>query len=87
MARVLRQRIEKMVTKEDLLQIRLQDCIRPLLKKKISDQKIRKIVLSEIIEDKQINKLLKKSKLEDAKQFALDIAESFMVKSPNMKET
>jgi len=86
MARVLRQRIEKMVTKEDLLQIRLQDYIRPLLKKKISDQKIRKIVISEIIEDKQINKLLKKSKLEDAKQFALDIAESFMVKSPNMKE-
>ena len=77
MARVLRQRIEKMITKQDLLQIKLQEFVRGELKQKISDQKIRKIVLSEILEDNNIQKLLKKGKLEQAKQFALDIAQSF----------
>jgi len=77
MARVLRQRIEKMITQQDLLQIKLQEYVRCHLKQQISDQKIRKIVLSEIIEDRQIIKMLKKGKLEQAKQFALDIAKSF----------
>jgi len=77
MARVLRQRIEKMITKQDLLQIKLQEYVRSQLKRQIFDQKIRKIVLSEIIEDRHITKLLKKGKLEQAKQFALDIAKSF----------
>lgn len=86
MARVLRQRIEKMITKEDLLQIRLQEYMRPLLKQQISDQKIRKIVLSEILEDKHIEKLLKKNKFNDAKQFALDIAESFISKNQVFRE-
>lgn len=77
MARVIRQRIEKMITKQDLLQIKLQEFIRSELKQKISDQKIRKIVLSEILEDHHIQKLLKKGDLEQAKQFTLDIAKSF----------
>jgi precorrin-2 dehydrogenase/sirohydrochlorin ferrochelatase len=86
MARVLRQRIEKMITKEDLLQIKLQDYIRPILKQRIPEQKIRKFVLSEIVEDIHIKKLLRKGKLEDAKQFALDITESFRNKNQALKE-
>jgi precorrin-2 dehydrogenase/sirohydrochlorin ferrochelatase len=86
MARVLRQRIENMITKEDLLQIKLQDYIRPILKQRISEQKIRKIVLSEIREDVHIKKLLRTGKLEDAKNLALDIAESFRDKDLALKE-
>jgi precorrin-2 dehydrogenase / sirohydrochlorin ferrochelatase len=77
MASVLRQRVEKMITPEDLLQIRLQDYVRTVLKKLIPEQRIRKIVLSEILEDVQIKKLLKKGEFQSAKNFALDIAESF----------
>jgi precorrin-2 dehydrogenase/sirohydrochlorin ferrochelatase len=77
MARVLRKRIEKMITEEDLLQIKLQDYIRPILKHHVSGHKVRKLVLSEIIEDNRIKKLLRTGKFDDAKQFALDIAESF----------
>ena len=84
-ARVLRQRIEKMITKQDLLQIKLQEYVRTELKKKISDQKIRKIVLSEILQDNQITKLLKKGKLEQAKQFALDITKVFKNKNNAME--
>lgn len=86
MARVLRQKIEKMITNEDLLQIKLQDYIRPILKQQIPEQKIRKIVLSEIVEDAHINKLLRKGKLEAAEQFALGIAESFRDKNQALKE-
>jgi precorrin-2 dehydrogenase/sirohydrochlorin ferrochelatase len=77
MARVLRKRIENLITKDDLRQIKLQEYIRSLLKQQISDQKIRKIVLSEILEDSHIKKLLRKGKFDDAKNLALDIAESF----------
>jgi precorrin-2 dehydrogenase/sirohydrochlorin ferrochelatase len=80
-AGVLRKRIEKMITEEDLLQIRLQDYIRPFLKQHISEQRLRKVVLSEILEDRYIKKLLKKGKLEDAKSFALDVAKSYKEKS------
>lgn len=86
MARVLRKRIEKMITEEDLLQIRLQDYIRPLLKQRISEQRIRKIVLSEIVEDGHIKSLLKKGKFAEAKQLALDIAESFMDSNQALEE-
>lgn len=81
MARVLRQRIEKMVTPEDLLQIKLQAYIRPILKQLIANQKIRKVVLSEILEDRQIQKLIKKGSLEDAQNLALDIAKSYQDKN------
>ena len=37
MARVLRNRIEKMINEEDLLQIQLQEYIRPILKQQISE--------------------------------------------------
>jgi precorrin-2 dehydrogenase/sirohydrochlorin ferrochelatase len=86
MARVLRKRIEKMITEEDLLQIRFQEYIRPLLKELVSEQRIRKIVLSEIIEDDHVKKLLKKGKFEDAKQFALAIAENFGDKKQTRQE-
>ncbi len=77
MERVLRQRIEKMITKQDLLQIKLQEYVRHELKQEILDQKIRKIVLSEILDDNHIINLLKNGKFDQAKQFALDIAKSF----------
>jgi precorrin-2 dehydrogenase / sirohydrochlorin ferrochelatase len=81
MARVLRKRIEKLITEEDLLQIQLQNYIRPILKQQISEPKIRKIILSEILEDSHIKKLLKRDNIADAKQFALDIAESYIDKN------
>lgn len=86
MARVLRKRIEKMITEEDLHQIKLQEYVRPLLKQRIANQEIRKIVLSEILEDKDIQNLLSKGKIEAAKRFALDIAESFRDKNQALEE-
>ena len=71
MARELRQRIEKIVTQEDLLQIELQTYAREVLKKRILDQKVRRRVLYEVLKDKEIKRLLKEGKFEEAKETAL----------------
>ncbi len=82
---VLRNRIEKMITEEDLLQIKLENYITPILKQQFAEQKIRKIVLSEIIEDCSIKKLLTRGKFKDAKQLAVEIADSFGDKNQDLK--
>jgi precorrin-2 dehydrogenase/sirohydrochlorin ferrochelatase len=76
MARELRQRIEKLITHEDLLQIELQTYTRAVLKKRILDQKARRRVLYEVLEDKEIKRFLKEGKFEEAKETALKILES-----------
>jgi precorrin-2 dehydrogenase/sirohydrochlorin ferrochelatase len=73
MASVLRQRIEKMITQEDLLQVKLQDYVRGILKEQVSDQKVRRELLYSILENAEIKKLLKQSKFEEAKESATKI--------------
>jgi precorrin-2 dehydrogenase/sirohydrochlorin ferrochelatase len=74
MARVLRQRIEKMVTEEDLLQIELQNHVREALKRQISDQKTRKKLLYKILRDSEVGRLLREGKLEEAQERATNIS-------------
>lgn len=73
MARVLRQRIEKMVTEEDLLQIELQNHVREVLKRQIGDQKTRKKLLYKILRDSEVGRLLREGKLEEAQERATNI--------------
>ncbi|MGO8805108.1 MAG: bifunctional precorrin-2 dehydrogenase/sirohydrochlorin ferrochelatase [Candidatus Bathyarchaeia archaeon] len=75
MASVLRKRIEKMITAEDLLQIKLQEYLRDLLKRQGGDQKVRKELLYKVIEDLDIQRLLKENKFEEAKEKAADIVQ------------
>ncbi len=72
MASILRKRVEKMITPEDLLQIELQEQLRKELKQTVADQKTRKAILNRIIEDSTVKELLKKGKFDDAKQKALE---------------
>jgi precorrin-2 dehydrogenase/sirohydrochlorin ferrochelatase len=76
MARELRQRIEKMVTQKDLLQIELQTYARAVLKTRILDQKVRRKILYEVLKDKEIKRFLQEGKFEEAKETALKIVES-----------
>jgi len=73
MARELRGKIQKAISDEDILQIKLQDYARKILKNKINNQKIRKKYLYKILENKDINNLLKKKKLEEAKEYVNNI--------------
>ena len=84
MARVLRQRIEKTITQEDLLQIKLQTYTRAVLKKRINDQKARKQILYKMLKNEEIRKFLKERKFDEAQEMAMKILEK-MVKDSSKK--
>jgi precorrin-2 dehydrogenase/sirohydrochlorin ferrochelatase len=71
MARELRQRIEKLVTPEDLLEIELQEYLRGYLKNSVSDQHERSRFLNEILNNVDIKQALRDGKLCVAKELAL----------------
>jgi len=73
MARELRKKIQKLITDEDLLQIKLQDYSRDILKEKFDNQKDRKEYLYKILKNNDIKDLLKMKKLEEAKKIAENI--------------
>jgi len=79
MAGILRRRIEKMITEEDLLQIRLQYYVREILKKKVSDQKVRRKILYKIWENEHVSKLLKEKKFDEALEEAVKIVEEHKI--------
>jgi precorrin-2 dehydrogenase/sirohydrochlorin ferrochelatase len=80
MARVLRQRIEKIITEEDLLQIKLQNRLRANLKKRISDQKVRRQILYKTLKNDEVKRLLKEGKFDGALEMAMKILESSLAK-------
>ena len=84
MARVLRQRIEKMVTQEDLLQIKLQTYARAVLKKRIRDQKARKQFLYKVLKHDEVKRFLKEGKFDEAREMAMKILEK-MIKDDSKK--
>lgn len=73
MAKELRKKIQKTISTEDLLEIKLQDYCRTLLKNKIQDQKARKEYLYKILEDKEIKNYLKNNRLEEAKEYTKNL--------------
>ncbi|WP_455368807.1 precorrin-2 dehydrogenase/sirohydrochlorin ferrochelatase family protein [[Eubacterium] cellulosolvens] len=77
MASVLRQRLEKYVTEEDVLQVELQNYARKILRSKIKDSSNRKKILYEIMEDNEISTLINEGKLEEAKKIAEEIIKKY----------
>lgn len=73
MAKTLRERIEQLITKQDLLHIELQEHMRAILKEQVGEQKTRKRILYQILEDERVNELLKEGKLNQAQKEAMKI--------------
>jgi precorrin-2 dehydrogenase/sirohydrochlorin ferrochelatase len=69
MARKLRKKIQKVIKREDILQLELQSFTRNILKEKIFEQKKRRDYLYEILNDKNISELLREGNLEGAKEY------------------
>ncbi len=76
MARVLRERIEKLVTPQDLLEIELQANVRSILKEQVSDVKVRGKLLYEILNNDSIKQALCESNLQGAQKLAMELIES-----------
>ena len=62
-----REKKEKVISAQDVMQLELQSFARNILKKKVENQKKRRDYLYAILEDQNIQNLLKEGKLEDAK--------------------
>jgi precorrin-2 dehydrogenase/sirohydrochlorin ferrochelatase len=75
MAHVLRERIEKLVTAQDLLEIELQEKCRSQLKQQIADPKVRSKTLYEILNDDKIKKALAEGRLAEAEKYAFQLIE------------
>ena len=70
MARELRKKIQSIITEEDILEIKLQDHARKILKEKVDDQKVRREYLESILNNEEIRNCLKENKFDDAKRLA-----------------
>ena len=81
MAKTLRQRIERLITPEDLLSIELQEHMRAALKQQVAEQKARKKILYRILEDKKVNDLLSLGKLDEAEEEAMSIMEKLKLEN------
>jgi precorrin-2 dehydrogenase/sirohydrochlorin ferrochelatase len=75
MAHVLRERIEKVVTPQDLVEIELQANMRGILKEKVSDSKARSKLLYEILNNDNIKEALKEGRLKEAQELAMKLIE------------
>jgi precorrin-2 dehydrogenase / sirohydrochlorin ferrochelatase len=73
MARLLRERIEKLITPEDLLEIELQSKMRDTLKKQVVDSKQRSKLLYEILNNDKIKHALKQGNLVEAQELAMKL--------------
>lgn len=76
MARELRKKIEKVISREDILQLELQNYTRNQLKSKLKDQKDRKAYLYQLLDDEEIKGLLNKGKIQEAKLYIDDVINS-----------
>ncbi len=67
MARELRKKIQSIITEEDILEIKVQDHARKILKEKVEDQKSRREYLEKILNNDEIKECLKENNLDKAK--------------------
>jgi precorrin-2 dehydrogenase/sirohydrochlorin ferrochelatase len=72
-AKALRERIEKLVTSQDLLEIELQEKARSALKTTVSDPEERSKILYEIFNSVGIKKALSEGKLAEAEDLAMKL--------------
>jgi len=75
MARALRERIEGMVTKQDLLEIELQEKARAALQTKVADPNMRSKTLYQILHSEEIKKALSEGRVAEAEELAMKIIE------------
>ncbi|MCL1970796.1 MAG: bifunctional precorrin-2 dehydrogenase/sirohydrochlorin ferrochelatase [Candidatus Bathyarchaeota archaeon] len=76
MAKELRQRIEGLVTREDLLEIELQAYLRDVFKGCISDQRVRSRFLKEILNNVDVKHALREGNICGAKELALKFVQN-----------
>ena len=75
-AKIIKRRLKKALTQEDILLVELQEFLREALKRRIAEQKDRKRMLRIIARDERILEMLRKGDLEGAKALGLKYLEA-----------
>ncbi len=78
MARILRNRIEHVITPEDSREVQLQSMIRQEIKNKIPNAETRKDCIYTIIENRKIKQFLRTGRIEEAQRLATKQIASFV---------
>jgi len=81
MAGILRRRIEKVITPEDVLQVRLQGYIREASRQRLKHAALRKEFAYEVIRDRRIGALLRKKDYSGARKLAEKMLEEASAKT------
>ncbi|HKM49578.1 MAG TPA: NAD(P)-dependent oxidoreductase [Candidatus Bathyarchaeia archaeon] len=84
MIRILRKRIERTITLEDIREVQLQRVMRAKIRSQILDPKLRRICIYKIIRNKKIKESLRKGDFEDAMKLATKQVERITQRSLNM---
>lgn len=85
MAHILRERIERTITLEDIREVQLQAAMRAKIRKSIPDPELRRTCIYKIIRNKKIKKLLQKGEFENAKKLATNQVEQTARKKPKQE--
>ena len=73
MASVIRKRVERLITRRDVLQVRLQAYLRRATKKRLADPAQRRSFVYRVIDDDKIGELLRRNRYEEARRLAMRI--------------
>jgi len=76
-ARMLRERVEKTITQQDILQVELLHYAKGPAKTRISNSKVRQALMYRILEDEEINAMWKKGSLEEARRLVKEVIENY----------
>ena len=73
MASVIRKRVERLITRRDVLQVRLQAYLRRATRKRLPDPAQRRRFVYGVIDDEKIGELLRTNRYEEARRLAMRI--------------
>ncbi len=76
MARVLRERVEALITMEDVRQVKLQAYARKIAKERLGNEGRRREALFRIMRDERVKRLLSDERMDEAKALAARIIEA-----------
>ncbi len=75
-AKAIKARLKKAISKEELLQVELQEYAKEVLKGKVRDQRLRREILREALNSQELLVLLKKGKIDRAKRAIEEICDA-----------
>jgi precorrin-2 dehydrogenase/sirohydrochlorin ferrochelatase len=76
-SKMIKGRVKRAITKEDILQIELQEFAREKLKSCVAEQKERKRILRDIMNSPELLQLLKKGEIEKAKKEVKEMCDAY----------